>query len=145
MKKIAISCLFALLLTGCSDKNAYEQQVLEQMKADQDIKDYHLAPEDMTSCVMDTSSRKMPGLFPLDPERLTAYRNYAKLLQFRTTDNKQQALEDLRNSFGSGKALAEANSNYTESVMSCLASLSSKTEQAQVDKEDATKPQQPAN
>jgi hypothetical protein len=144
MKKIVISCSLALFLTGCSDKNAYEQLVLEQMKVDQDIKDYHLVPEEMTSCVIETSSKKMPGLFPLDPERLTAYRNYAKLLQFRTAENKQQALEDLRNSFGSGRALAEANSNYTESVMSCLASLSSKTEQAQVEKEDVAKPK-PAN
>jgi hypothetical protein len=144
MKKIVISCSLALFLTGCSDKNAYEQLVLEQMKVDQDIKDYHLVPEEMTSCVIETSSKKMPGLFPLDPERLTAYRNYAKLLQFRTAENKQQALEDLRNSFGSGRALAEANSNYTESGMSCLASLSSKTEQAQVEKEDVAKPK-PAN
>ena len=80
MKKILLISLSALLLPACADKNQYEQAVLEQMQKEADIKDYKITPEFMTKCVVDTTSQNMPGIFAFDPTRLTAYRNYAKML-----------------------------------------------------------------
>lgn len=136
MKKIALFGLSALMLTGCADKNQYEQAVLEQMQADKDIKDYKIEPQHMTDCVVDLSSKKMPGLFPLDPSRLTAYRNYTKMLTLTDSEDPQKTLEDLRTSFGSPQALADAHRNYTESVMNCLSAIVMEGEEASKEKND---------
>jgi outer membrane biogenesis lipoprotein LolB len=80
MKKLLLISLAALLLPACADKKQYEQAVLEQMQKEQDIKDYKIAPEYMTKCVVDTTSENMPGIFAFDPKRLMAYRNYTKIL-----------------------------------------------------------------
>lgn len=129
MKKIALFGLSALMLTGCADKNQYEQAVLEQMQADKDIKDYKIEPQHMADCVVDLSSKKMPGLFPLDPARLTAYRNYSKMLTLTDAEDQQKTLEDLRTSFGSPQSLADAHRNYTESVMNCLSAIVMESEE----------------
>ena len=132
MKKTLLLTLAALILPGCAEKNQYEQAVLEQIQQDQDIKDYKLSPEEMTKCVVDLSSSKMPGLFPYDPKRLESYRNYSKMLKMPQAEHPQQVLAELRNDFGSPKALADAHSNYTESVMNCIASLISETAPGEV-------------
>ncbi|MDP3334414.1 MAG: hypothetical protein Q8Q45_02835 [Methylococcaceae bacterium] len=130
MKKPLLICIIALSLTACADKQQYEQAVLEQMQQEQDVKDYKIEPEKMTACVVDLSSSNMPGLFPFDPARMTAYRNYAKMLTLGKAADPKKTLEELRNDFGSPKALAEAHTNFTESFMECIASNISKNEDA---------------
>ncbi|MGR9117495.1 MAG: hypothetical protein ACU85E_17245 [Gammaproteobacteria bacterium] len=128
MKKIILIALTAVLMPGCAEKSQYEQTVQEQMQQDQDIKDYKLDPETMTKCVVDLTSSKMPGIFPYDPKRLEAYRNYSKMLTLNKAENPEQILAELRNDFGSPKGLADAHSNYTQSVLECIASLLAETE-----------------
>ena len=134
MKKILLICVAAISLTACADKQQYEEAVLAEMKNEQDVKDYKISPETMTQCVVELSSKKMPGSFAFDPERLTAYKNYTKMLSMRTVEDKQGMLEELRTIFGSPKALANAHSNYTESMMNCIASVIMQSEEKE--KED---------
>jgi len=135
MKKLLLISLSALLLPACADKNQYEQAVLEQMQKEQDIKDYKITPEYMTKCVVETTSQKMPGLFPFDPKRLTAYRNYTKMLMLSKSSDPKKTLEELRTDFGSAKDLAEAHTNYTESLMECYSAVISESEEALKEKE----------
>ena len=134
MKKILLISLSALLLPACADKNQYEQAVLEQMQKEADIKDYKITPEYMTKCVVDTTSQNMPGIFALDPTRLTAYRNYAKMLTLTQSTDPKKTLEELRTDFGSAKDLAEAHTNYTESLMECYSAVISESEKAEKEK-----------
>jgi hypothetical protein len=129
MKKLLLISLSALLLPACADKNQFEQTVLEQMQLEKDIKDYKLSPERMAKCVVDTVSNNMPGVFALDPKRLTAYRNYTKMLTLSSSKDPKKTLDELRTDFGSAKELAEAHSNYTESQMDCLAALIGESEE----------------
>ncbi|MGZ5051117.1 MAG: hypothetical protein ACXWF8_08315 [Methylobacter sp.] len=129
MKKLLLISLSALLLAGCADKEQYEQAVLDQMQLEKDVKDYKLSPERIAKCVVDTTSKKMPGFFPFDPQRLTAYRNYTKMLTLTSSKDPKKTLEELRNDFGSAKDLAEARSNYTESQMDCFSALISESEE----------------
>ncbi|OAH97892.1 MULTISPECIES: hypothetical protein [Methylomonas] len=122
MKKMLV-IVGVLVLSGCSEKEEYQSVVLEQMKQDKDIKDYGIEPETMTKCVVDTSSNDMPGLFLLDPERRKAYKNYAKMLDLNKSKDPQKTLTELRESFGAAKELAEAHSNYVESVVECMSGL----------------------
>ncbi|MEI6066540.1 MAG: hypothetical protein WCP96_04330 [Methylococcaceae bacterium] len=134
MKKILFLSLSALLLPACADKNQYEQAVLEQMQKEADIKDYKITPEYMTKCVVDTTSQNMPGIFPFDPARLTAYRNYAKMLTLAQAADPKKTLEELRTDFGSAKDLAEAHTNYTESLMECYSAVISESEKVEKEK-----------
>jgi len=133
MKKLLIICASTLLLTACADKEQYEQAVLTQMKTEQDIKDYNIDPEYMTECVVDLSSKDMPGAFAFDPLRFTAYQNYTKMLSMSSTPNeeKQEKLEELRSIFGSPQELTAAHANYTESVMNCVASIIMESEETE--------------
>ncbi len=128
MKKLLLICTATLFLTACADKANYEAAILKEMQAEKDVKDYKLDPEDMAACVLETSSKKMPGIFPLDPDRLSSYQKYTKMLSMRTLDDKQKMLEELRTLFGSPKELAAAHSNYTISVMDCFAGVIKKSE-----------------
>ena len=128
MKKLLLISLSSLLLPACADKNQYEQAVLEQMKKEQDIKDYKIAPEYMTKCIVDTTSQNMPGVFVFDPKRLMAYRNYTKMLTLTDSPDPKKTLEELRNDFGSAKELADAHTNYTESIMECYSAVISESE-----------------
>ena len=129
MKKLLLISLSALLLPACADKNQYEQTVLEQMQLEQDVKDYNLSPEHMTECVVETTSSHMPGIFAFDPKRLTAYRNYTKMLTLSSSKDPTKTLEELRTDFGSPKDLAKAHANYTESMMDCFASVINESEE----------------
>jgi hypothetical protein len=129
MKKLLLISLSALLLAGCADKNEYEQTVLEQLQLEKDVKDYKLSPERMAKCVVDTTSKNMPGVFALDPKRLNAYRNYTKMLMLSSSKDPKKTLEELRSAFGSPKELAEAHANYTESQMDCLSALIGESEE----------------
>lgn len=128
MKKQLLIILCALLLTACADKNKYQEAVLEKMQKEQDIKDYKISPEDMTACVVAQTSERMPGIFALDPERLTAYRNYARMLNAESVKDPKAELEQLRKDFGSPQALTEAHAIYTESVVECYSVAVSKGE-----------------
>jgi hypothetical protein len=129
MNKLLLISLSALLLSACADKNRYEQAVLEQMQKEQDVKDYHVTPEHMTDCVVATTSSNMPGAFPFDPKRMTAYRNYTKMLTLPTSQDPKKTMEELRSDFGSARELAEAHSNYTESLMTCYSAAIMGTEE----------------
>jgi hypothetical protein len=131
MKKKLLILLCALLLTACADKNQYEQAVLEQMQKEQDIKDYKISPEDMAECVVVQTTEKMPGVFAFDPTRLTAYRNYTRMISSAVAKDPKVEMEELRAAFGSPAALAEAHANYTEGVVECYSVAISKTEDAE--------------
>jgi len=128
MKKLILICASTLFLTACADKQNYEEAILSQMQTEQDLKDYNIDPEKMVKCVVDLSSKDMPGVFAYDPARLTAYQNYTTMLSMSTAEDKQSKLEELRSLFGSPRELAKAHANYTESVMNCIASIIMKSE-----------------
>jgi hypothetical protein len=123
MNKSVLIFFCILFLSACADKENYQQAVLEQMKAEQDVKDYKIDPEMITKCIVDTSTPKMPGLFVFDPDRLTAYRNYVKMLTLQKSKDPKKTMAELRTAFGSPKALAEAHTNYTESMMECISAV----------------------
>ena len=129
MKKLLLISISALLLSACSEKNQYEQAVLAQMQKDKDIKDYKIEPEHIAKCVVDMTSENMPGIAPIDPKRMTAYRNYTKMLTLNESKDPKKTLEELRTDFGSAKALAEAHSNYTESLMNCISAVIMESEE----------------
>lgn len=138
MKKYLL-IIVALLLSACADKNQYQEAVLAQMQKEKDLKDYSITPEYITDCVVELSSRRMPGLFDLDPERMTAYRNYTKMLNVMNAEDPKKTMEQLRTDFGSPKALADAHANYAESLLECYTTVVSKTEGEDMDKGEAEK------
>lgn len=135
MKKILLIALSVSLLSACADKDQYQQAVMAQiqkereLQKEQNLKDYPVAPDYLAKCVVDTSSKNMHGLFPFDPERIKAYRNYTKMLTLSSSKDPKKTLEELRTDFGSAKDLAEANSNYTESMLECYSAVISETEE----------------
>lgn len=132
MKKVRLilAIMPIAILAGCSEKAEYEQAVLQQMQKEKDIKDYNIEPEKMVECVVVTSSKDMPGMVPIDPQRKQAYKNYTKMLRLNEAEDPKKMLEELRNDFGSPKALAEAHANYAESVVECMSGLVTGTEEA---------------
>ncbi|MCQ8129321.1 hypothetical protein [Methylomonas rivi] len=132
MKKVRLilAIMPIAILAGCSEKAEYEQAVLQQMQKEKDIKDYNIEPEKMVECVVVTSSKDMPGMVPIDPQRKQAYINYTKMLRLNEAEDPKKMLEELRNDFGSPKALAEAHANYAESVVECMSGLVTGTEEA---------------
>ena len=65
----------------------------------------------------------MPGFFAFDPDRLAAYRNYAKMLTLTKDKDPKKTFEELRKDFGSPQELAKAHTNYTESIMDCYTAI----------------------
>lgn len=128
MKKI-ILVLFALTLTACADKEQLEQAVLAKMEKEQDVKDYKIDPKDMTKCVIAQMEQSMPGVFRLDPERLTAYRNYAKMINADIAKDPKAELEQLNKDFGSAQALVKARSSYNQGIVECLSAAVTDSEQ----------------
>lgn len=129
MKKLIITSLCGLLLTGCFEEKSYFQQaVFTQLKNDQDIKDYALDPDEMTQCVVDIVAKRMPGFTSFDPKRQPIYAGYTKLIMLKSANKPLDVLTELREVFGSGVAVAKAQLNYSESVFACFQSLVSKTD-----------------
>ena len=122
MKKFLIY-ITLVTLVGCAEKQEYEQAVVEQMKQEKDIKDYKIEPEEMAKCVVETTSNNMPGLFTVDPTRLSSYKNYTKMLTLNSSSDPKKTLDELRKDFGDAKKLADAHANYTESVLNCMSGL----------------------
>ncbi len=129
MKRIIILTVSAILLTGCADKKQYEEAILEEMNKEADIKDYKLSPEYMAKCVFEKTAANMPGVVAFDPDRMQAFRNYAKMLTLSKSADPKKTLDELRTDFGSPKALAEAHTNYTESLVECYATVISESEE----------------
>jgi hypothetical protein len=123
MKKLLLILLLPLFVVACADKQQYEKAVLEEMEKEQEIKEYKIEPSHMAKCVIDTTYLKMPGLFVFDPDRLQAYRNYAKMLTLNKSKDPKKTFEELRKDFGSPEALAKARTNYTESIMDCYTAI----------------------
>lgn len=123
MKKLLLVVLLLPFLVACADKQQYEEVVLEEMKKEQDVKDYKIDPAYMAKCVIDTTYQRMPGFFAFDPDRLQAYRNYSKMLKMSLAKDPQKTLEELRKDFGSPQELAKAHSVYTESIMDCYTAI----------------------
>ncbi len=134
MKIKLLILLLSLFLVACADKQQYEEVVLEEMKKEQDVKDYKIDPSHMAKCVIDTTYQRMPGFFAFDSERLQAYRNYTKMLKMSLSKDPQKTLEELRKEFGSPQELAKAHSVYTESLMDCYTAIMHET-----DSEDKSK------
>lgn len=130
MRRVLFVAL-AVSLFGCAEKDEYRQAVLEQMTNEQDIKDYKINPEIMADCVVETSSKKMPGLLPIDPERRQAYKNYVRMIQLNKSEEPKALLDELRTVFGSPKGLADAHANYSESVVECVSGLVTNEEKPQ--------------
>lgn len=131
MKKRILLILSILLVTACADKEQYEKAVLEQVKQEQGgegAKSYKIDQERMAQCVVDSTSKKMPGFFPFDPDRLTAYRNYTKMLTLTQSKDPKKTMEELQKDFGSPKALSEAHSNFADSMMDCYSAMEIETE-----------------
>lgn len=123
MNKKLLILLLSLFVVACADKEHYEQVVLEEMKKEQDVKDYKIDPEYMAKCVIDTTYQRMPGLFAFDPNRLQAYRSYAKMLTVTKEKDPKKAFDDLKKEFGNSQEISKAHTLYTESVMDCYTAI----------------------
>ncbi|GFO71889.1 hypothetical protein BJAS_P1686 [Bathymodiolus japonicus methanotrophic gill symbiont] len=123
MKKLLLISVSALLLTACTEQQEYEATVLEQISNDPDIKSYHLDPATVADCIVDLSSKKMPGLAPFEPIRKTAYKGYTKMIAIKTPEKPEEVLAELRLSFGSAQALADAHRNYSKSYLECVSTV----------------------
>jgi hypothetical protein len=67
--------------------------------------------------------KNMSGLLPFDPARRQAYKNYSKMLRLNESEDPQKTMTELREAFGSPKALAEAHANFAESVLECMSGV----------------------
>lgn len=123
MKKIYIITLSALLLIACSEQQEYKQIVRQQISNDPDIQSYHLDVEKITHCIVDLSSKKMPGFVPFEPIRKATYKGYSKMLAIKTSEKPAEFLAELHQIFGSKKALADAHRNYSKSYFECISTM----------------------
>jgi len=123
MKKILLLPLLLIVLSGCSEKQEFEQAVMKDMQKDQDIKDYEIDPENMTDCVVKRTSDKMPGIIFFDPKRREAYQLYTEMLGLEEAKNPQQELKKLQKNFGGGRGLSIAKGQYSQSVYECIAEM----------------------
>ena len=139
MKKILIISLAVLGLAACSEKDEYQKTVLEQISNDPDVKSYHLDPEAVAVCIVDLSSKKMPGFIPFEPRRKAAYKGYTKMIAIKTSEKPEEVLKELRESFGSAQGLADAHMNYSESYLECISTVTNRNlddlEEAEVEEE----------
>jgi hypothetical protein len=101
------------------------------------VKDYKIDPETMALCVIDTTELEMPGFFELDPYRRAAYKSYTKMLTLMKASDPKKTLDELRKDFGSPKALADAHSNFTESMMNCYSAVMAKSDPEEESKEES--------
>lgn len=136
--KLLLLLAAGLLLSACSEKQQYEQTVLAQLQNEPDIKDYKLDPQLMTDCVVETTSRKMPGIFAGDPTRMQAYLSYIKMLTINAAKDPKKVMEELRTEFGSAQGLLDARNNYAESLVECQTGFI--TNAQPVDRVDTSQP-----
>lgn len=99
------------------------------MQTDKDIQDYHLDPETVARCVVDLTSSHMPGIFSFDPRRKPYYIGYSKMLALQKSSDPKALLQELQTIFGSGKEVADAHRNYSQSVIECVDNLVAKSQE----------------
>jgi len=126
MKKLLIISLSVLTLAACSEQEAYQQTVFEQISNDPDIKSYHLDPETVTQCIVDLSSKKMAGIVPFEPMRKAAYKGYTKMIGLKKSEKPEEVLQELREYFGDARGLADAHRNYSESYLECVSTVTNR-------------------
>jgi len=126
MKKILLISFSVLTLVACSEKEQYEQTVLETVSNDPDIKSYHLDPETITECIVELSSKKMDGFAPFEPMRKAAYKGYTKMISLKKSEKPEEVLKELQESFGSARGLADAHRNYAESYLECISTITNR-------------------
>lgn len=126
MKKILLISLSVLTLVACSEKEQYQQTVLEAVSNDPDIKSYHLDPEAITECIVELSSKKMDGFAPFEPMRKAAYKGYTKMISLKKSEKPEEVLKELQESFGSARGLADAHRNYSESYLECISTITNR-------------------
>ena len=137
MKKLLIISLSVLTLAACSEQEAYQQTVFEQISNDPDIKSYHLDPETVTQCIVDLSSKKMPGIVPFEPMRKAAYEGYTKMIGLKKSEKPEEVLQELREYFGDARGLADAHRNYSASYLECVSTVTHRKldEQEEIEEE----------
>ena len=139
MKKILLISLSVLTLTACSEKEQYQQTVLERVSNDPDIKSYHLDPEVVTECIVELSSKKMDGFAPFEPMRKTAYKGYTKMISLKKAEKPEEVLKELQESFGSARGLADAHRNYSASYLECISTVTNRVLDEQEEVEEVEK------
>lgn len=138
MKKLALISLSVLTLAACSEKDQYHQTIVGLASNDDDVRSYHIDPTIMADCIVDLSSKKMPGTLPFEPRRADAYKGYTKMISLKTSEKPAEVLNELRESFGSAKGLAEAHMNYSESYLECMSTLTNRALDEQEEQEKST-------
>jgi len=118
--------LSLFVLAACSEKEQYTQLVHEKLLNDPDVKSYHLDVETMTECIVDLSSKKMPGFAAFEPDRKTAYLGYIKMLGLKKAEKPEVVLKELKELFGSARGLADAHRNYSESYLECMSTVTNR-------------------
>ena len=95
------------------------------------IKSYHLDPVTVTECIVELSSKKMPGFAPFEPMRKDAYKGYTRMISLKKAEKPEVVLKELQESFGSARGLADAHRNYAESYMECISTVTNRVLDAQ--------------
>lgn len=128
MKKL-LTLFFALFfLTACSkEKAAFEAALTEKLQKDGDLKDYHLDPKAVASCVIGEVAQGLPG-FLGDPRRDAYYTAYAHFASAETHEDAFQAIEDAKDVFGSVRESRQAALSVASYVMDCMGKIIAETE-----------------
>ncbi|MDC9729105.1 MAG: hypothetical protein PSN04_07235 [Methyloprofundus sp.] len=126
MKKLALISLSVLTLAACSEKDEYHQTVLDLVSNDEDVRSYHIDPATIATCIVDLTSKEMPGTLPFEPRRKEAYKGYTKMISLKTSEKPAEVLNELRESFGSAKGLADAHMIYSESYLECMSNITNR-------------------
>lgn len=130
---LAVSGLF--LLAGCStkEKNGLKEVLLEKFKDDQDLKDYHLDPENVADCVVKEITDSLPG-FAGDPRRDKFFDAYARFLSVKSNADAEKAIKDFEQLFGSAAAARGAATSMPDHIMTCMGKAIDGTDGSRVTK-----------
>ncbi len=124
MKNIIIPFIAILFLAGCEGKEKTElvERLTNKFKADQDLIDYSIDPEEMANCVVGKILTQLPG-FPGSPKRTKYIAAYLKLASVETPMDVKKSLDETTEVFGSMQKAHEAASSITEHNFSCVGDL----------------------
>lgn len=114
--------LFALLILGaCSQEKAnFEAALTTQLRDDQDLADYDLAPEDIADCVVEKVASSLPG-FSWSPKNDVYYHAYSRMVSSKDDVNEvQKVLEETKDVFGSENKARVAAGDVTNHIMHCM-------------------------
>jgi hypothetical protein len=139
MKKLLLALLASAALAGCGrqERLSLEEALLEKMRADSELKDYKISPEDMTACVVEEISSNLPVL-AVDVRRGAYFEAYAK---FISATNPLKAIEEEAQLFGSVAEARKAAMGVTDHIMTCMGRL---IDQRQPEERPSAAPAAPA-